>query len=437
MPALSFSYSSANVHPAPEAPSTPPSTNAAATDKAVAHDTVADSPVSDNGAASFSTPSAHKRRLIVESDDEGQSDPGLSVYDYEYPYDNLSELNLINQVLGNDPARSMSPAIDTDPRSDVAAAAVAEPSAALVGADQDHDADRTTFPANMTIKLHFRRGEPLGSLRSIRDWPSPMFTLRKSDSYRALMTLLQQHIDELRAKKPENRGLVWPNMTPYVQPTSSTNQQHYRPISAENYDLVLAAAWRAERRRLGAGADIIVKMYVYLKDTAKSTSSFQRSVQAQPRVEEANRASNMDRNVGDIPLAGLHHELRQIHETLALLATRIASGPVQPDRGDHIAVPQSAPNRPAELTDEERIGDRSRQATDPAPQERHGMIRIKLFSDQWVPVMIDIGDMRRALGLTLFDISGRGEQQLDPSPRAPLGPEYVIDLDHEEAHDAA
>ncbi|KAF9949508.1 hypothetical protein BGZ70_001752 [Mortierella alpina] len=123
-----------------------------------------------------------------------------------------------------------------------------------------------------------------------------MFTLRKSDSYSVLMTLLQQHIEELKARKPENRGLVWPHLTPYVQPTYSTNQQHYRPISAENYDVVLAAAWRAERRRLGAGADIIVKMYVYLKDTAKSASSSQRAVQSQPRIEEAVQVNSVDRN---------------------------------------------------------------------------------------------------------------------------------------------
>ncbi|KAF9283095.1 hypothetical protein BGZ68_005581 [Mortierella alpina] len=417
-PALSFSYSPANVHATTEAPSTsPPPSNS----------------IASNAEASSSTSSAHKRRLIVDSDDE---DPGPSANDLEYHKDNLAELNLINQVLDSHPIGSMSPILHGDQVSHVAAATaatpVAEPDAASVGADQDPDSDSTSFPAFMTIKLHFRRGKPLGYLRSIREWPSPTFTLQKSDTYEVLMAHIQQHLDELKARKPENRSLVWPEPTPYVQPTNSTNQQHYRPINAENYEVVLAAAWHAERRRLGAEADILVKMYVYLKDTAaKPTPSIQRARNAQARVEEANSFNAVDGNVEDVAPAGLYHELRQIHVALALLTARITSGPVQPEEREGNEVPRNDPHPQAGHLGGQRTQVHEKEASGPVLQQQHEMIRIKL-NDHWVPVMMDIGDIRKALGFPPLDLRGYGDQEVNPPSRAPAGPDHVIDLDHEE-----
>ncbi|KAF9946613.1 hypothetical protein BGZ72_000185, partial [Mortierella alpina] len=409
-------------------------------------------PPSSDAVASSSTPSAHKRRLIVDSDDEGQSDtvPSANTFDpHTQHFDNLDEINLINRVLDSHPMRSMSPTVHADQESHAAAptaappaaavaepgTAVAEPGAAVVRADQDQEQDTgfNSFPASMTIRLLFRRGEPLGKLRSIRDWPSPTFVLRRSDSYRVLLALIQQHIEELKAMKLENGSLVWPEPTPYVQPTNSSKQQHYRPIDAENYDVVLAGAWHAERRRLGAEADIQVRIYVYLKDgSVKSASSLQRAAQAQPRAVEAN--NHLEGDGGDIPHARLYHELRQIHVALAVLAGRIASGPaVQPEDGGQSAVPQSAPYRRAGHPDGERTGARAGQGTGVVPQEQHGIIRIMLFNDQWVPVMMDIGDMRRALGLAPVDRTVLGDRQQDhPPTRAPPGSSQVIDLDDEE-----
>ncbi|KAF9558676.1 hypothetical protein EC968_006895 [Mortierella alpina] len=437
-PALSFSYSSASAHPTTAAPSdTPPF----------------DTDFVDNTATSSSAPSVHKRRLIMDSDDEGQSDPGPSEAEHEHRHNNPAELNLIQEVLDSHPGGSLSPPVDVDSESHATTAdagtSAAVPGAALVGADQNQKLDSTAFPAFITIKLHFRRGRPRSALRSIKGWPSPMFILRKSDSYRVLMDLLLQHVDELKARKPENRRLVWPERTPYVQPTHSTNQQHYIPISVENYDVVLAAAWHSERRRLGAGADIVVKMFVYLQETPKSVYAPRRlaqarlrmeeanrinEAQARLRMEEANRVNNVDRNVGGDQNAELHHELRQIHATLALLASKIASNSVQPEQENQTEVPQSALYRPAEYVEEVRTRVRERQTTAPPPQQQHAMIRIKLFNDQWVPVMMNIGDVRKALELPPLHFAGHSDHQQDFLTRAPPRPDHVIDLDHEETH---
>ncbi|KAF9283571.1 hypothetical protein BGZ68_005258 [Mortierella alpina] len=144
------------------------------------------------------------------------------------------------------------------------------------------------LPDTTKIILHFRKGEPLGTLRSVKDWPTPTWEHKREDGYYVLMGRIEHQIKRLKLMKPENAGLVWPAPVPYVQPTNHSTQRSYRPVNQEDYEKVLAHAWYSERRRLGNEESVRIRIYVYLNDGNDERSQH---IQRAPvrRMEEAGR----------------------------------------------------------------------------------------------------------------------------------------------------
>ncbi|KAG0035354.1 hypothetical protein BGZ83_004062, partial [Gryganskiella cystojenkinii] len=258
--------------------------------------------------------------------------------------------------------------------------------------------DLDVLPDTVKILIHFRRGEPLGNLRSIRDWPSPSFSHGKDEGFGFLLGRITNHVTTLRNMKPENAGLVWNPSEPYVQPTNSTKQKNFKRIDDETYERVIARAWYAEKRRLGDTGDVSVKIFVYLKDTAIKGMTIQRQKQerieaANKRIKEAQLAGRLA-NVGKFTAAVMARD-----EAMRTTAT--------PDEED-------IPIRENHLYHQTlRLDERAAQLAQDQAQERENVreiqsISMQLVGDQWVRVPIDIAQLRIALGLppslTLVDL---------------------------------
>lgn len=267
--------------------------------------------------------------------------------------------------------------------------------------------DLDVLPASVKVSLHFRRGKPLGKLRSIRDWPIPSWSHSKDEGYGFLIGRITNHVTTLRGMKPENAGLVWSPAEPYVQPTNSTKQKGYQRIDDETYEKVIARAWHAEKKRLGDDSQASVKIFVYLMDTSDRGMTVKR--QSKKRIEEANmrilEAQTAGRllNVGKFTAAVMARD-----EALRTTAT-----PAEED----LPIRNNALYNQAQ-----RLDERARQLSEDQAQRSTETrdiqtIRVQLVGDQWIQVPIDIAQLRRALGLPpalpLVDLLQR---PMDPPP---------------------
>lgn len=288
---------------------------------------------------------------------------------------------------------------------------------------QEDEADvfnSETLPDSITITLNFRRGEPLGALRQIKGWPAPTWNHAKEDGFGLLIGRITNGITQLKALKPENKGLIWPDSVPYVQPTNSTKQRGYIPVYEDDYSEVLAKAWNSERKRLGnSSGDISVKLYVYLRDTGVTSQTIQRA--SKKIIEEAHRLINSAK-------ASSAKKIGKF--TQAFLSRDIAAGVVPHPQEGTIEIP----NNPV-YTQAARLDERAEQEEDQQQQiinhdnGEYRTVRMLMFDNQWTRVRFHIKDLRQALGLPNMDITDLLQRPMDPPPRpSPDVPDY----DHEE-----
>ncbi|KAG0195888.1 hypothetical protein BGX28_000426 [Mortierella sp. GBA30] len=373
---------------------------------------------------------ARKRRLIVEEDDEEEeptendhrsSPPALA--SHEPPIEQNATIDQIDLFDQAAPSYAREPSTTRD---DLDVSDFNDPDlpddidASLDELFRDGRPNLEALPDSFKILLHFGRGEPLGNLRSIRDWPTPTWIHKKEDGYGVLLGRITDHITALKAKKQEYRGLEWPTRVPYVQPTNSSKQKSFQPTNESDYEKVLAHAWHAERKRLGGEEGVIVKIFVYLKDNgAKSSSTLQRA--SQKRIEEANRLINRARAAGDLPQVGKF--------TQAMLSRDMASANNQSQDGQPIVVPDNPVYRQAARLDQKaaEVSSARREAAREAREIT--TIGFQMYGNQWVRIPIDIAELRRALGLPRFDITDLDERPMDPPPRPSPDME---DFDHHE-----
>ena len=253
-------------------------------------------------------------------------------------------------------------------------------------APQEERPNVKRLPQALRIMLNLRRGDPLGAPRLIKGWPAPTWTHYEEDGFGVFINRIKIHIRNLKALDPKNRGLVWTGSVPYIQPTSSTKQLNYIPLNGEDFEQVLAKAWKAEKKRLGDKGDVQVKVFVYLKDNEVGNQAAQGA--SQTRVEEAPRQINSvkkpdSRGTGQSTQTNLSSDRTSLAARVPQQQRSLARPPSSQER---------RPNAPILL---------------PATDE-FCIVRVKLWNDQWVPLRIHAGDLRQALGLGPVDRTPAG-----------------------------
>ncbi|CAO3567095.1 unnamed protein product [Mortierella alpina] len=157
------------------------------------------------------------------------------------------------------PAVSPGDSLDQTP-TPAAAAAAAETTAATTAA-----AAATTprkVAAAIDIKLHPRKGQPLTHCRAPKDFPGP-FDLLLSTEHDSYTTFCSKIRAQLTASLPE---YSWPRDThPYLRPTHSATQTHYKELTDDNFETRMHKAWRTESRRLdGTDEAVYIHVFAYL-----------------------------------------------------------------------------------------------------------------------------------------------------------------------------
>ncbi|KAF9899645.1 hypothetical protein EC991_008527, partial [Linnemannia zychae] len=105
-------------------------------------------------------------------------------------------------------------------------------------------------------------GEPLERRRLTNGLPDPepFDHVQGQDSYITLK-------ERIAARVRRFSDLFWPeNGAPYIKPAESVPQKYYQMLTQDNYEALMAKAWRMGAKRLQDHDLIVLNLFVYLKD---------------------------------------------------------------------------------------------------------------------------------------------------------------------------
>ncbi|KAG0353091.1 hypothetical protein BC939DRAFT_453335 [Gamsiella multidivaricata] len=275
------------------------------------------------------------------------------------------------------------------------------------------------LPDVISIKVHFRKGQPRVRCRVSKDLPLPTFRHRKTeDSYGVLTARIKTALAGVN-------GLEWPSGGhPYIQPTHTTTQQNYQELNEDNFNEFIAKAWRSEARRLENPADIFINVYVYLSVPAKrATTGNRNNIQraSRSRIEAAHTiiASAVERRT--LP------ELGPI--TVAHYARHLARQPSLPAEREVLTLPETNTFRQTQHLDEQvHSHNLKRQAAEDEQQEEFRTIKLKV-NGTVVCYEIELRSLRAALNLPNFDLNGLANFAQD---QIALPEDDMDDIDHAE-----
>lgn len=317
--------------------------------------------------------------------------------------------------------------------SDVESVASTRGAPASVHSDQGEPDNDLILPEMIEITVNFRKGQPPAmpvqgnpnaetprNLRQIKDWPAVSFIYTRGERYNTFLGHVTDQIDILKEKKPQYLGLQWwDSATPYIQPTRSTRQGKFSPLTREDFERKIDRAYRTEaswKKSLNETTKVVVNIFVYLKDTASNEG---KTLKRQSRVdiEDANRRLNEARAAGNLNIGQL---TQTIYSRELASATQDITQPIPPP-------PDNPLYRQAQSLDDQLDGIRRRAATG---RQSRDIVPVKFLypDDQWVTMKMDLTEIRRALG---FDLTRIGERTRDPEPPVVTRPATdVPDIDH-------
>jgi hypothetical protein len=280
-------------------------------------------------------------------------------------------------------------------------------------------------PDSITICVNFRRGQKPTqdsdtNLRRIKNWPPQSFTYRNGDGFNLLHGRIADFIDGIRAKK-EYRGVQWwDTETPYIKSTHSARQAKYVALTPGDFQQLIKNAWRSEYKnsKKDPTTPVAVQVFAYLKDTAFGNEGKTIQRQSRARIEEANRLLSEARTSGGQDYGG--------RVTQTIYSRDIASRV-----GEMDDLPPPPPNNPVYRQARQldaRIAEVQQQRA--TTERNRDVVTVKVLypGDHWVPIQIDIAEVRTSLG---FDLTRIGETTRDPSPPPIARPSVdIVDTDH-------
>ncbi|KAF9944371.1 hypothetical protein BGZ70_004715, partial [Mortierella alpina] len=127
---------------------------------------------------------------------------------------------------------------------------------------KQHPKTPRTVADTILIKLHPRKGQPLTHCRAPKDFPGA-FDLSLSTEHDSYTTFCSKIRAQLVAALPD---YAWPrDAHPYLRPTHSATQTHYKELTDDNFESKIIKAWRTEARRLnGTEEEVYIHVFAYL-----------------------------------------------------------------------------------------------------------------------------------------------------------------------------